>query len=340
MMRHGIWRSIGLMLTLLPHAVSSAGQRLATQERPIPLVPNRDGNSVEFDTEQMAGTIRLDGAYHGVTRLLDKRTGRQVVDPRYSALNLFKLHAVNQYMGQPRTMERVTKLSPRAVEVTWPATPAHKAEITARYEVIDPAALDVTVTVRSQGTYPAYELFMPSYFDKALRPHVYLQVARGRGKPPELVLPVVNDVFRGTMLVFPRDAHAARHCLDGRWDRDEGDAPIVPQTPARRYAHCLAFLTDCEKQVAAVLMADPRCCYAISTRYHADNDADRLTTYSAFDFSLFGHDLLPGDVRTARVRLALTALDGDMSQPLKLYQAFVADTAAHDHQLPEKETAP
>ena len=49
-------------------------------------------DSFEFETEAMEGTIRLDGAYHGVTRLIDKRTGGQVIDARYSALNLFKLN--------------------------------------------------------------------------------------------------------------------------------------------------------------------------------------------------------------------------------------------------------
>ena len=72
-------------------------------------------------------------------------------------------------------------------------------------------------------------------------------------------------------------------------------------------------------------MSRPRDCYAISTRYHADKDADRLTTYSAFDLSLFGDDLLPGDERIVKVRLALTALDRDSSQPLKLYRAFISE---------------
>ena len=35
----------------------------------------------EFDTGQMQGTVRLDGAYHGVSRLVDTRTGKQVIDP-------------------------------------------------------------------------------------------------------------------------------------------------------------------------------------------------------------------------------------------------------------------
>lgn len=326
MMKHLLWWAIGFWPALFPFGVLFAGEKEAAQKPAIPLVPSRDGKSVEFDTEQMAGTIRLDGAYHGVTRLVDKRTGRQVIDPRYSALNLFKLHAVNQYMGQPREMKRTTTVSPTSVAIKWAATEAHLGEITARYEVFAPNLVDLTVTVRAQGTYPGYEVFLPNYFDKALRPHVYLKPRRGSTMPePELVVPTVNDVFRGMLLVFPRDAHAARRCVDGRWDRSEFKAPSVPQAPVRRYAHCLAFQADPEKQVAAVLMAHPRHCYAFSTRYHADDDADRLAPYSAFDFSLFGDDLVPGDERTVKVRLALTTLDKELSQPLQLYQRFIVE---------------
>ena len=289
------------------------------------LTPGEDEHSFNFETGQIRGTIRLDGAYHGVTRLVDKKTGRQVIDERYSALNLFKLMSVNQIMGQPRHMERTTRISPRQVEADWAPTDGHKAEISARYEVIQPNAVDVTVTVRSKGAYRGYEVFMSNYFDKTLRPRVYLQ-SRGKN-PPELIVPMVNDVFRGTVLVFPRDTHAARRCVDGRWDRNEWDTPVVQMCPVRRYAHCLAFLTDPDEQVGVVLMLRPEDCYAISARYFAEDDADRLTTYSAFDFSLFGDDLLPGSERSVKCRLALVPLDGDLSRPLEMYKTFVSETS-------------
>jgi hypothetical protein len=284
-------------------------------------------NVFRFETEEIQGSIQLDGAYHGVTRLVDRRTGKQVIDPRYSALNLFKLMSVNQVMGMPRTMDRKVQASSRWVEVKWPATEGHHGEVAARYEVREPNAVDLAVTVRSAGTYPGYEVFMSNYFDKGLRPHVYLQPAgRGPGEgEADLVLPRVNDVFRGTVLVFPRDWHAARRCLDGRWNRDERGTPTVQMCPVRCYAHCLAFMADLEKRLGVLLMSDPRQCYAISTRYHADEEKQRLTDYSAFDLSLFGDDLLPGDQRTARVRLALVTLDPQGSQPVKLYRAFLAE---------------
>ena len=293
----------------------------ARAEQGFVLVPDETKTRFDFDTGQIQGTIRLDGSYHGVTRLIDKRSGRQVIDSRYSALNLFKLMSVNLAMDQPRTMERTTRISPRWVEVEWPATETHHAKITARYEVPEPNAVDVTVTVQSQGAYRGYELFMSSYFDKVMRPYVHLQSRSGE---PELVLPMVSDVFRGTVLVFPRDAHSARPCVDGRWDRNENKTPTVQMCPVRRYAYCLAMMTDPDEQFGVVLMAHPRHCYAISTRYFADADADRLTSYSAFDLSLFGGDLLPGAEQSVKVRLAVVPLDGDLSRPLESYRAFIS----------------
>lgn len=294
----------------------------------ITLKHNAATNAYDFETEDVEGSIQPEGAYHGVTRLADRRTGRQVIHPKYSALNLFRLFAVHQGMDQPRMMARTTEVSPNAVEVRWAGTEAHQGELVARYEVAEPNAVDLTVTLKCRGTYAGYELFMSNYFDPALRPHVYLKPNRyGRSAgEPELIVPMVNDAFRGTVLVFPRDAHAARRCVDGRWDRSEGGAPTVQMCPVRHHAYPLAFLTDPERRTGTVLMSRPRHCYAISTRYHAEDEADRMTAYSAFDFSLFGDDLTPGDERTVQVRLALTPLNEDLSQPLAMYRAFERET--------------
>lgn len=296
----------------------------------VDLKPNSTKDSFDFETKQMSGTIRLDGAYHGVSKLTDKRTGKQVIDARYSALNFYKIMSVNQVMDEPRKMERTIKFSDHWAEVKWAATDSHQGELTARYEVVEPNAVDLTLTIRSKGTYSAYEVFMPNYFDKVFRPHIYLWT-RGR-RAEELVLPRVNDVFRETVLVFPRDAHVARHCIDGRWDRSEWNRSTVQMCPVRYYARCLAFMADKEKELGVVLMSRPQDCYAISTRYHADSDADRLTSYSAFDLSLFGDNLIPGDERTVKVRLALTKLDDEMSQPLKLYKAYLAEMDGQKNQ--------
>ena len=233
-------------------------------------------------------------------------------------------------MGQPRFMGRSTAAGPDGVEIRWLPTAEHQVELVARYTVPEADAIDLRVTARSEGTYAGYELFLPSYFDPALRPRVYLRGNR-YGEPegdPDLVVPMVNDVYRGTVLVFARDPHAARRCVDGRWNRSEAEAPTVQMCPVRYYAHCLAFLTDPGELLAAALMARPRDCYAISARYFAEIEADRMAPYSAFDLSLFGNDLVPGDEVSVGVRLALLPIAGDLSRPLQYYRAFAEATAA------------
>ncbi|MEQ1859569.1 MAG: hypothetical protein ABMA13_06510 [Chthoniobacteraceae bacterium] len=293
----------------------------------VPLLRNDADDRWDFETAAMSGSIKGEGPYHGVTRLVDKRTGRQVIDARYSALNLFRLFSVNLGMGTPRAMERKVGATDTAVEITWPATEAHQGEITARYEVRDPGTIDLTLTLRVRGTYAGYELLLPSYFDKVMIPHVYLKRRAISTKPTDvdLVVPMFNEVFRGCGLVFPRDVHAARRPFDGRWERSEYKMPVAPFLPMRHYAHPLAFMTDPDKTLAVVLMMRAERCSAISARYFSEHEAERATSYSAFDFLVFGDDLLPGDERKARVRLVLTPLDAGMSQPLKLHQQFVAE---------------
>jgi hypothetical protein len=229
-------------------------------------------------------------------------------------------------MGQPRTMPFEVTSTGKSVTMTWRATPAHQGEVAATWEVLEAASVDLTIRVKTAGPYAGYEVFMSSYFDNTTKPHLYLK-QRFPTEPEQLVAPMVNDVFRDCLLVFPRDSNAARLCVDGRWDRSEGDVPTVQNIPVRHYARALGFLTDPDRKSAVVMMSRPRDTVGISTRYFADKPEDRQTSYSAFDFSLIGENLAAGDTRTIHIRLALTELDEAMSQPLAVYEEFVKSTA-------------
>jgi hypothetical protein len=84
-------------------------------------------------------------------------------------------------------------------------------------------------------------------------------------------------------------------------------------------------LTDPDNRVGIVLMSLPEDCYGISTRYHVEDEADRMTDYSAFDFSLFGDDLVPGSRRTVRMRLAVTPVGQALEEPLGCYKGFAEE---------------
>jgi hypothetical protein len=310
-------------------AVGMAVDVAAAAERgkPVKLTLNPQTQTYDFETATVSGSIRPDGAYHGVSRFLHKATGTQVIDARYSALNLFRLFSVNLGLGNPREWSREIKATDTAVEIFWAETDAHQGMITARYEVREPGDVDLTLTLKSLGTYAGYEILLPNYFDKSMIPHLHLKRRAIGAAPPEidLVVPTVNDVFRGCGLVFPRDAHTARFPVDGRWNRSEYKMDVAPFFPLRHYGHPFMFVTDREKKLAAVMMMQRESCSAISSRYYSEKDEDRATSYSAMDFLVFGRNLLPGDEVTARIRLSLTDLDAEMSQPLKLHEKFLLE---------------
>ena len=293
------------------------------------LKPDRTTGAFAFDTDVMAGRIEPAGAYHGVGSLIDKRTGRQLIHPDYSALNLFRLFAQHQAMGQPRFMERSTSAVAGGVEIRWPPTAEHQVELVARYTVPAADAIDLRVTVRSEGTYAGYELFpaqllRPGAASARLPQGQPLRRTGGRPRPGGAH--GERRLSRHGAGVRPRSARGP--ALRGRTlEPQRGGRPTVQMCPVRYYAHCLAFLTDPGERLAAALMARPRDCYAISTRYFAENQADRMAPYSAFDLSLFGSDLVPGDEVTVGVRLALLPIDGDLSRPLGYYRAFAEATA-------------
>lgn len=298
--------------------------------QPVKLTFNAETRTYDFETATVAGSIRPDGAYHGVSRYVHKASGMQVIDPRYSALNLFRLFSVNLGLGNPRVWERDIKATDTAVDMFWKETDAHQGTIHARYEVRQPGDIDLTLTFKSLGTYAGYEILLPSYFDQSMIPHLYLKRREIGPTPPELdlVVPTVSDVFRGCGLVFPRDAHTARFPVDGRWNRSEYQMDVAPFLPLRHYGHPFMFMTDPERKLAAVMMMRRDNCSAISSRYYSEKLEDRAQSYSAMDFLVFGRNFVPGDEATARIRLSLTDLDAELSQPLKLHQRFLSETSA------------
>ena len=50
---------------------------------PVRLTKNPATGGFDFDTPLMSGRIVTEGAYHGITQLVDKRSGKQVNDARY-----------------------------------------------------------------------------------------------------------------------------------------------------------------------------------------------------------------------------------------------------------------
>ncbi len=280
-----------------------------------------DSGTWRFETDEMSGMLEPMGARHGVKTLTHKATGVDVVHEAYDLLNLFLLFARNRCMGAARQYEREVEVDGDELTVRWPASETHQAELTAVYAIAGPNLIDLTITVRSEWVYAAYELFLSSYFPPSMRPHVYLQGSPYVDPPdvPQWVAPTCSDVFVGTGLVFPRDQHASRHSVDGRWT---GLSIVYRWNPQRLYELPVCMQADADTRVAAVLMSRPEDCFAVVSGYAEAHPDDPFGNQNPMYLSLFGEDLSPGDERTAHVRLAVIELDDEMRAPLELYDQF------------------
>lgn len=291
-----------------------------------------------FETAEIQGTLRPGNEFphHGLTHLVHKATGIEFVHPLYAILNLYRfMHravdgasGMDSDLGNPRQGERDVEADASSVTLRWALQdPAHP-EVAIRYEVLEPATIDMTVTVTPNAAAHDFETLLACYFDPIHVPHVYL--ARDRfeledepglfADEPELAPVNVNPVFRGGVLVYPRDEDAVGVSVDGRW-RD-----IARFSPVRRYKVPVCFQADRQQRVAAVLMSRHDDCFAVSSGYDSPDEKDRFHKHNPLYLSLFGGTLEPGVVRTARARLVVTELDEGLSQPLEHYAAFLEET--------------
>lgn len=291
-----------------------------------------------FETAEIQGTLRPGNEFphHGLTQLVHKATGVEFVHPLYAILNLYRfMHhdpagatGMDSDLGNPRQGERDVEADDVSVTLRWALQDPTHPEMAIRYEIAEPATIDMTVTVTPNASARDFEALLACYFDPVHVPHVYLARDRfeledepGRfGDEPELASVVVNPIFRGGVLVYPRDEDAVGISVDGRW-RD-----IARFSPVRRYKLPVCFQADRQQRVAAVLMSRPEDCFAVSSGYDSPDARDRFHKHNPLYLSLFGGTLEPRVLRTARARLVVTELDEDLSQPLEHYAVFLAET--------------
>ena len=292
-----------------------------------------------FETAEIRGTLRPGNEFphHGLTHLVHKATGIEFVHPLYAILNLYRfMHhdpagatGMDSDLGNPRQGEREVEADENSVTLRWALQDDSHPAMAIRYEIREPATIDITVTATPNAAAHDFEALLACYFDPAHVPHVYLARDKfeledepGRfADEPELASVVVNPIFRGGVLAYPRDEDSVGISVDGRW-RD-----IARFSPVRRYKLPVCFQADRQQRVAAVLMSRTEDCFAVSSGYDSPDARDRFHKHNPLYLSLFGGTLEPGVARTARARLVVTELDDDLSQPLKHYAAFLEETA-------------
>ncbi|MBI4552480.1 MAG: hypothetical protein HY710_09465 [Candidatus Latescibacteria bacterium] len=282
----------------------------------------REPGLFEFETADLRGVLQADGTTHGIRSLVHRAYPEQdLINPHLYALNLYRLLAADALLGAARTTPHKSRLIDGGVEVTWTPAPGCAVAIRTRYEVKDPNIIDLMIVLRTDASYPAFELFVASYFVRAFVPHVFVRHTRHEhdAGTPILVRPAVNDTTQGCYHAFPRDAASARLFYDGRWEH--GPHPIH-FTATRHYAYPIGLYADPASRLACAIFAQQDDCFGIDTTYAHDDSDDDVAAHNSLYFSLFGQDTSPGWMKTTRLRLVLTEVTGGFETLIQQYEQF------------------
>jgi hypothetical protein len=264
-----------------------------------------------FDTGIVKGVLRKDGKSRGLSSVVHVPTGARL-DGGSGIMGYYRVFTTNQRYGSAGwNWPSTARLLPDgAVEITWPAQEGRSFSMVSVYRWQDKKTLDLETTVKADRDVNNFEVFLSSYFHKALTtPTVCVQL-EPEG-PPALM---VAEQVKGDWQMFLRDPGGLSLVRDGRWLQPPNPVDWVIRPPL---ALPLCVRRGPEVDVTAMLMAPKQDCYAISTPYKGE------THYSLY-LSLFGHDIKAGHTATARARFVVTG-EIDDQEILGVYEAYKKD---------------
>lgn len=265
----------------------------------------------QFDTGVLRGKLRAEGKSLGLSSVIHIPSGI-TLSRGYGIFSHYRVFVTNARFGTAAwDWSSTTRLlDDGAVEVCWPAAKDRPFEMTAIYRWHDPSSLDLETVVKAQKNLPHFEVFLASYFDDVFTNSLVFvkESPEAGGKPGFLAA----DKSFGDWLMFPRDQMTVRLTKDGRRaiEPHPVDWVIMPE-----FGKPLGVRRDPRTSVAAVLMAPPDDCFALSTPYQTEGH------YSLY-LSLFGRTIRAGETARARSRLWITQGPSGQ-QVLDRYQTYL-----------------
>ncbi len=270
--------------------------------------PGAAPGEFRFDTGALRGVFRENGASLGLNPAIHVKSGADL-GKTPGLMNHYRVfttaHRHGESMrGVPSTAE-VT--APDTVTVRWPSGEDRPFTLSAVYQWSAPDTLDVETTVEAGETLPDFEVFLSSYFSP-LFPETRVWAKAHEG-PPQFIAAGVGE---GTWQMFPRNPAAVALIQDGRWKIEPSpvDWAIRPE-----FAAPLLYRRDKATGLAAVVMARPGDCFAVSTPCA---DEAHFSMY----LSLFGRTLEKGETARACARLVIAPLNEE--EIVARYRGFEA----------------
>lgn len=284
----------------------------AAPEAPARLAFVAGGKEYRFDTGALRGTLRSGGKSLGLGPVADAASGSPLAGA-FGWLSHYRLLDADARYGVAAWdwASRSQLLGDGAVEVAWSADQAHPLDMKAVYRWKAPGTLDVATTVTPRKALARFEVFLASYFNGFPASAVYVKACAETGGKAGFL---EAKAAYGPWQMFPRDDEAVKTIRDGRWKRlpNPVDWKVMPLLAAP-----LAVRRDAKSGLAALVMAPPNDCFAVSTPHGEEG-------HRSLYFSLFGRDLPAGRPATARARLVLGRAISD-EQAVALYEAYLRE---------------
>ncbi len=295
---------------LLPVVLAlTGGAACAADGPPARLAFTPEGNQFRVDTGVLAGTLRAGGKSLGLTPVREAASGAEIAGA-FGLLSPYRLLTADARFGTAAWdwASRAAILPDGSVEVRWSANQEHPLNLTGVYRLAAPGTLDLRLTVEPKRDLARFELFLASYFNGFPEASAWVAAQQGADKPHFMEAKKAG----GDWQTFPRDGQTAAIFADGRWNRPPNPVSwtIMPRLEAP-----LAVRRD-KTGLAAVLMARPDDCFAISMPYGEEG-------HRSVYLSLFGRDLKAGQPTSACARLVV-GKDISDARAVELYRAYLA----------------
>ncbi|MHB1035664.1 MAG: hypothetical protein ACYC35_12215 [Pirellulales bacterium] len=302
------WRVLAF---LFPMVFALAGRpAIAAESPPAGLAFAQQSDEFRFDTGVLKGTFRAGGKSLGLTPVRDAASGTEVAGA-FGLFSPYRLLTADARFGTAAWdwASRAVLLPDGSVQVRWTADKDHPLELTGVYRWTAPGTLDLRLLVEPKRDLARFELFLASYFSGFSEASAWVaSQPGGDGKPGFMEAKKAGSDWQ----TFPRDEKTAAIFADGRWNRPPNPVAwtIMPRLEAP-----LAVRRDGKTGLAAVLMAQPDDCFAVSMPYGEE-------THRSVYLSLFGRDLKAGHQASARARLVLGKNISD-AQAVELYRVYL-----------------
>ena len=272
--------------------------------------------SFSFDTGVLKGKLHAGGKSLGLTEVIHQSTGVRL-DKDPGLLDLYRLFAGRRrFLPDVRDFPSTVRvLKDGRAEISWDAADGRPFELKAVYRWIDPATVEMELTVTSRAELAAFEVFQSSYASPGFSSCRLYCSQQGESKTAAGFL--VADQSLGDWLMAPRKLEAVALIQDGRWKNEPYpvDWKILPA-----YALPLSIRRDPVSGLSLLFMTRPEDCLAVSTPQEKD---DHTSLY----FSLFGGDIRQGNSRRAIVRMVVSSTLTDR-KALEIGRAFLAGQRA------------